>query len=242
VSHVSVLMLHPLGSDRSFWDDVLPHLEGLDVVAVDLPGHGGSGKLAVGAGISDFTDEVVRLLDPGAGTRFHVVGVSLGGLVAQDLAARHPELVDRLVLVDTVATYPEPMRRMWRDRAEVARGDGLEQLAGPMESMWFSDDFRAGNEAVVKQVRDVFLTMDPEGYARACEALESADTTGLVAAITSPTLIVCGSDDLAPFRDAAYWLEEQVADSALVWLEGAKHAAVLEQPDEFAAALLTIVG
>jgi 3-oxoadipate enol-lactonase len=108
--------------------------------------------------------------------------------------------------------------------------------------MWFSDDFRAGNEAVVKQVRDVFLTMDPEGYARACEALESADTTGLVAAITSPTLIVCGSDDLAPFRDAAYWLEEQVADSALVWLEGAKHAAVLEQPDEFAAALLTIVG
>ena len=236
-----LLLLHPLGSDRSFWDDTVIALDGIDTVALDLPGHGTAAPLPEGSGISDFVEAVVGAIEVSGRERFHVAGMSLGGLVAQELAARHSDLVDRLVLIDTVATYPEPMRAMWRERADIARRNGLAELADPMEVMWFSERFRVDNEHIVKKSRELFLAMDPEGYARACCALESTDTTACVADIQAPTLLVCGSEDLPPFREAAIWLNEQITGSELTWLKGAKHAAVLEQSAGFAAALRTFL-
>ncbi|MGW4794609.1 alpha/beta fold hydrolase [Nonomuraea sp. NPDC004297] len=241
-----LLLLHALGADAHCWAEVTTALSGTpdgtlheppdgafgEVFAVDLPGHGRAPCLPRGAGIGDVADLVAGLL---AGERVHVAGMSLGGLVAQELAARHPGLVDRLVLADTVAVYPEPMREMWRERARVAREHGLAGLAGPMAEMWFTDAARDGPAAA--QVRERFLAMDAEGYARACEALESADTTALIPAIGAPTLVVCGSADLPPFTDAARLLHARLPGSELVWLDGAKHAAPLEHPAAFAAAV-----
>lgn len=224
-----LLLLHPLGTDRRCWDDVA--LDGVETLAVDLPGHGAAPCLPRGAGIADFADMVVDLL---AGERVDVAGVSLGGLVAQVLAARHPGVVDRLVLVDTVAVYPEPMRAMWRDRAATARSRGLAELADPMAAMWFTDPFLA--EPTPARIRELFLAMNPEGYARACEALETADTTYAAPMIAAPTLVVCGSADLPPFMADARWLHEHIAGARLTWLEG-KHAVFLERPSEFAGEL-----
>lgn len=226
-----VLLLHPLGTDHRCWGDIVAELDGVEALAVDLPGHGATPCLPRGAGIADFADVVVDLL---AGERVDVVGVSLGGLVAQDLAANYPGLVDRLVLVDTVAVYPEPMRAMWRDRASIARSRGLTELADPMAAMWFTEPFLA--EPTPARIREVFLAMDSEGYARACEALEQADTTFAASAIVAPTLVVCGSSDLQPFTEAAHWLHDHITGAELTWLDG-KHAAFLERPAEFAVTL-----
>lgn len=221
-----VLLLHPLGTDRRCWD-----LEGLDTLAVDLPGHGSAPCLPPGSGVHDFAEAVAG---GWTGERVHVVGVSLGGLVAQHLAASYPELVERLVLVDTVATYPEPMRAMWRDRAHVARSRGLAELADPLATMWFTEAFLT--DPVPARIRETFLAMDPEGYARACEALETADTTSIVSSITAPTLVICGSSDLPPFTEAANWLHNNIPGAQLSWLAG-KHAAFLEDREAFAAEL-----
>lgn len=211
------VFLHPLGTDSRCWDGD----------AVNLPGHGSAPQLPRGAGIADFAAVVAETLD---GERVNVVGVSLGGLVAQELAAGHPRLVDRLVLVDTVAAYPAEMRRMWRDRAATARTRGLAELADPMATMWFTDP----SGPVAARIRRWFLAMDPEGYARACEALATADTTG--ATITAPTLVVCGTSDLPAFTDAARELRDRLPGDELVWLAG-KHAAFLERTAEFRAEL-----
>lgn len=211
------VFLHPLGTDSRCWDGA----------AMDLPGHGSAPKLPRGAGIADFAAVVAEALD---GERVNVVGVSLGGLVAQELAAGHPGLVDRLVLVDTVATYPDEMRRMWHDRAATARARGLAELADPMAAMWFTDP----SGPVATRIRQWFLAMDPEGYARACEALATADTTAAV--ITAPTLVVCGSADLPAFTNAARELRTRLPGDELVWLDG-KHAVFLERPAEFRAEL-----
>jgi 3-oxoadipate enol-lactonase len=91
-------------------------------------------------------------------------------------------------------------------------------------------------------MRKVFLSMRAEDYARTCEALETADTTAMVSAITTtPTLVVCGAQDAPPFVQAATWLSESIPDAELVWLDG-KHAVVLERPVEFASALQCFLG
>lgn len=233
-----VVLLHPLGVDHTVWSDVAAALERQpgtgQVVALDLPGHGQAGLPVSGSGADDLAGHVEAELVRRELAPAHLVGVSLGGLLAQVVAARSPHLVERLVLVDTVAVYPDAMRTMWGERAAVARAEGLAPLVEPTESLWFTERYRA--EGRTSGFRTTFLATDPEGYARTCEALATADTTGVVGGITAPTLVACGYDDAPPFRDAALWLADQVEDAELAWLDG-RHAAALEQPDAFARLL-----
>lgn len=231
-----LLLLHPLGSDHRFWDPLHPQLGDRILRTPDLPGHGSCPTLASASGIPEITDDLVRRLGGDQATAMDVAGVSLGGLIAQDLAARYPGLVRRLVLIDTVSVYPSQMKEMWRARAKQARETGLAGLADAMSTMWFTDRFREEEAAAVEVIRTRFLAMDPEGYARACEALEQVDLTAEVDHIQAQTLVVCGSEDLPPFAEAARWLTSQLG-ARLVWLSGARHAAVLERGEEFGLAV-----
>lgn len=234
-----LVLLHPLGSDGSFWRPVVEHLDTGHVSTPDLPGHGAAPLPSPRPTLEEYAAPVVELASEHGPV--DLVGVSLGGLVAQHVAARHPGLVRRLVLVDTVAVYPEPMRQMWRDRTETARQRGLEELRAPTAAMWFSDGFREERDDVVAATLERFVAGDPEGYARSCELLEDADVTASVGAIEAPTLVVCGDEDTVPFRDAARWLVDRLPGSRLEWLAG-KHAVVLERPKEFAALLGDFLG
>ncbi|WP_433528426.1 alpha/beta fold hydrolase [Micromonospora sp. CA-263727] len=233
---VPLVLLHPLGVDHRFWDRVveaLPDTVGTPIVP-DLLGHGSAALPPPEATVEDFADAVERQL---AGEeRVDLVGVSLGGLVALTLAARRPHLVRRLVLADTVAVYPEAMQAMWRQRAEVVRREGLAAVVEPMESLWLTEAFRRDEAATATRVRRILLAGDPEGYARTCLALATADTTGLVASVEAPVLVACGVDDALPFRLAARWLGERLPAATVSWLPG-RHATAYEHPQPFVDAV-----
>lgn len=233
----AVLLLHPLAVDRHFWDTVSGQLPGYTLLSYDFPGHGRSPAPTSTTTIEDLAEQAAALLTQAGVGRAHVVGVSLGGLVAQALAAAHPELVDHLAVVDAVATYPEVLRQQWRDRQVSVREQGMEPLVQPTLALWFTAERLAQGGPEVDYVRQAVLAGDPEGYARACEALEPVDLTALAARITAPTLVVCGEDDAPPFTAAAPWFAETIPGARLVWLAPARHAGVLEQPGQFVAAL-----
>jgi 3-oxoadipate enol-lactonase len=237
----AVLLLHPLGVDRSFWDGVVPALGGFEVLTYDFPGHGQTAVPAEPYTVEDLADQARALLAEDGYTHVDVVGVSLGGLVAQRLAADFPDLVRRLVVVDAVAVYPEALREMWRERAARTPVEGLEPFVGPTLALWFTADRLTQGGPVVEQVRRTFVAGDPRGYALACRALEEADINGALDRITAPTLVVCGDDDAPPFVSAAAALAERLPDARLVWLSPARHGAVLEQPEQFRDALLAFL-
>jgi 3-oxoadipate enol-lactonase len=238
----AVLLLHPLGVDRSFWDGVVPALEGVEVLSYDFPGHGQTPAPAEPYTIENLADQARRLLADAGHAQVDVVGVSLGGLVALRLAADAPDLVRRLVVVDAVAVYPQPMREMWRDRAARAPAEGVEPFLDPTLGLWFTAGRLAEGGPVVEAARRSFLAGDPRGYALACRALEQADVTGVLERITSPSLVVCGDDDAPPFTAAARDLGERLPDARVVWLSPARHAGVLEQPEQFREALVGFLG
>lgn len=233
---IPIVFLHGLGVDASCWDPVIEALPEFECVAIDLPGHGKAPLVGPVPTVADFAAHVVTEVTRLGLSRMILVGTSLGGLVAQHIAATVPDRVVRLVLVDTVATYPEVVRQQWRDRAATARSVGMESIVAPTLETWFTAEAREAQLPVVAYVADKVRGMNPEGYAQACEVLETADTRALMVDISAPTLVICGTHDLPPFLAAVPEFEETITHTEVVWLAG-KHGVSLEASSTFASTL-----
>lgn len=224
---MTLVLLHALGVDATVFDDLRGRLDGIETLAPDLPGHGRTPALAAGAGVPEHAQWLATWLEEQEVGPVDLLGVSLGGLVAQQLAATRPDLVRRLVVVDAVATYPEPMRTMWRERAAGVRADGITAYVEPSLELWFTAALREAGDPLVTRVRELLEATPTEGYARACELLEAADVRAVLGQVTQPVLVVCGDDDAPPFRAAVTEFESAFPDVETCWIPG-RHGALVE--------------
>ena len=244
----AVVLLHCLGVDREMWGQVSPVDDAGDdlvtalgrrhtVLRYDFPGHGAAPLRAGPYSVDDLADDLVGMLDREGIDRASVAGISLGGLVAQSFAARYPHRVDKLVLIDTTPRYSPELKAMWHERAATARSAGVATLVEGLLSVWFSPSFIRSDPASVRYVRKALDRMDGEAYAMACDALAMADLKESAALIRAKTLVVCGTDDIQSFIEAATDLSQGIDQSQLAWLDGVRHASVLEAPRAFWAHL-----
>jgi len=234
----ALVLLHCLGVDHHLWDIAGAGLEKeFTLLSYDFPGHHETRLPPGGYGIAELSDQLAGVLARTGVKRAHVAGISLGGLVAQHIAATRPELVEKLVLIDTTPRYTDDSRKMWVERAAAARRDGVASLVPGLLRIWFTEDFVAADPPAVRYVRETLGRCSGEGYARACEALGAADLLPLVPKIKCPTLVLCGDQELPPFQDAARFLAENIRGARLTWLKPAKHCSILQQPEEFRRAL-----
>ncbi|HMJ41555.1 MAG TPA: alpha/beta fold hydrolase [Pseudolabrys sp.] len=230
----ALVLLHCLGVDRHFWDFAAPLGSDFTVIRYDLPGHGTSAVPGSAYSIDDLADQLAAILKAQNFERASVAGISLGGLIAQNFAARYPKLVDRLILVDTTPRYTDEMRGMWAERAATARGKGVAVMVDALLKIWFSAQALIEDLPGVRYVRDTLRRASGEGYALACEALAAADLRDLVPTIKARTLVICGDDDIPSFLDAARWLSGNIKGAELLWIGGTRHASVLEKPQHAA--------
>jgi 3-oxoadipate enol-lactonase len=234
---VPLVFLHALGADGTSWDEIVTRLPDFTVITMDLPGHGKRPLTSSALSLQEISDLVIHQVHLMGFDRVHIVGMSLGGIIAQDLAATHPNFVDHLVLIDTVPTYPEFVRQQWRERAEIARTRGMADLLEPTLATWFTADALAAQTPTITRFTEVFLSTNPEGYAQTCELLAEVDIETHLPKIATPTLIVCGQDDLPPFLNAVPTFTSQIPGSRSSWIDPGRHAAALESPDAFVSTL-----
>jgi 3-oxoadipate enol-lactonase len=232
-----LMLLHCLGVDHRFWDFARPLTQDFTLYRYDLPGHGVSPVPHGAYSIADLADQLAAIMEKHAITRAHIGGISLGGLIAQDFAARYPKRVDRLALIDTTPRYTDEMRRMWAERAGTARSKGVVVMVDALLRIWFSKQAIAQNDAGVSYVRETLTYCNGEAYAVACEALAAADLRAALGSIRAKTLVVCGDDDIPSFLDAARQLAGSIPDARLEWISGTRHASVLEKPADAVALL-----
>lgn len=225
-----LVLLHCLGVDYRFWDFARPLGSDFTIYRYDLPGHGATAVPKRAYGIENLSDQLAGIMREQGVGRASIAGISLGGLIAQDFAARYPGMVDKLILVDTTPRYTDEMRSMWAERAETARTKGVTAMVDALLKIWFSADAATKNPSAVDYVRGALSGADGEGYALACEALARADLRDLAPKIKARTLVICGDDDIPSFLDAARWLSATIAGAELSWIPGTRHASVIEDP------------
>jgi 3-oxoadipate enol-lactonase len=158
-------------------------------------------------------------------------------MIGQTLALSTPEILQSVSLCDTSSRVPAEAKPVWDDRISTAETKGMDPLVEPTIGRWFTPKFVESRPDVINPVRDMIRRTDPRGYAGCCHAIRTLDLTDRLGAITLPTLIIVGAQDVGTPVAASQAIQERIKGSELVILDPASHLSNLEQPEAFTGAL-----
>ncbi|MDO5669959.1 MAG: alpha/beta fold hydrolase [Corynebacterium sp.] len=236
-----------LGSIASTTDMWLPQLDELSktrrVIALDHRGHGQSPDPDVAPGDTTFdhlAEDVLSTLDQLGVDKFQVVGLSLGGAIAQYMALTSPR-VTRAGFLCTAAYFGGPEK--WNPRAELTRAEGLEPMADGVIDFWLTKDFQAAHPATTARYRRMVVSTRGSGYASASDALAHWDIRERLAEITVPVLVLAASDDQSTPPSALKAIAEGVTGEAtFVEVSPGAHVPTIEVPEQVTQALVEFFG
>ncbi len=231
-----VMMSNSLMSDHTMWDVTVPALsDRYRVLRYDTRGHGKSGTTPGPYSIAMLADDAVSLMDALGIRHVHFVGLSMGGMIAQQIGARYADRVYSLSLCDTASEMPP--RSVWAERLAIAGSQGVAGLVDSTIQRWFTAPFIARDPQSIEKVRRMILNTGTEGYIACASAVRDMAQTTMLLQVKAPTLVVVGRQDPACSVEKAEVIHRMIDGSQLVIVEEAAHLSNIEQPQVFNAAL-----
>ncbi|MDE2048140.1 MAG: alpha/beta fold hydrolase [Betaproteobacteria bacterium] len=240
----TVLMLHGIGGGHLAF---APQLEtfaaqGYRAVAWDMPGYGHSPPIEpyTFKGLAQCCVALIEALQGTRGGALTLIGHSMGGMVAQEVVARRPDLVGRLVLSGTSPSFGKPdgawqQQFLQQRTAPLDAGQTMRELAEVLVAQMVG----SGHLPEGVRLATHCMAQVPEAtYRRALEALLTFDRKAMLPHITCPTLVVAGEQDRNAPPAVMRRMAESIPHADYVELKGIGHLANLEAPDEFDAAVL----
>jgi 3-oxoadipate enol-lactonase len=231
----ALVLAHALGTGTLLWDNILPLLpEGLRVVRYDARGHGQSSCPSAPYSMGALVRDAERLMDHLGLRDAMFLGLSIGGMVAQGLAVKRPDLVRALVL-SNIAT-PE----IWAERIATARHPGgMADLARASCERWFPRAYVAAGHHLPWY--EHLCAHDPEGYAGCAAAISGTDFYTPTSGLRIPTLGIAGSEDGSTPPDLVRETTDLIPGSQFRLLRGTGHVPPVDAPADYAACLAEFI-
>ncbi len=225
-----LVFINSLGCDFRIWNEVAEILApDFRILTYDKRGHGLSESGPDKNDIADYARDLAALLNVVGVGRATIVGLSIGGLIAQELYRQSPERVAALVLCDTAAKIGTD--EVWDQRiGEVERG-GIEALADAVMERWFTAHFRAARSIELAGMRAMLTRTPRQGYLAACGALKRADLRPYAGRIQAPTLCLVGDQDGSTPPALVKETAALIPGSRFEIIEGAGHLPNVEKPE-----------
>lgn len=233
-----IVLSHALGLDLSMWDGLVARLSDRHpLLRYDHRGHGGSACPAGPYTLDELVDDAARIVREWGRGPVVFIGLSMGGMVGQGLAIRHPELLRGLVLANTTARYPAVAKAAWSERIEAVAAGGMAAVADMVVERYLSSDFRAARPGFTQALRAQILRCDPVGYGACCQAVRDVDWLDRLPEVRCATLVIAGGRDVGATPAMARDIAERIPGAQLHVIDNASHLSVAEYSDQFAAAV-----
>ena len=233
---------HSLAANLGMWDAQLDVLnQHFTVLRYDIRGHGQTPGTEGPYTLEQLADDVQGLLQHLCVTRSHWIGLSLGGMIGQVLAIRHPDILDHVVIADSTGQGAPNAAAMWGDRANLARTQGLAALVQPTLSRWFTDPYRERCPEEMARIGHMIETTSVNGYAGCCAAISMINTHDGLKNLTHPGLVIVGDQDQATPPAMSEAIHNHWPNSQLVVLKEAAHLANIEQAQAFNTAVMNFL-
>ena len=236
-----VCMLHSLSSDSGVWAEQVPPLlaAGWRVLRLDMRGHGGSDPVRGDYAMPDLANDVVCALDFLGIDAVHLVGLSIGGMIAQTFAIEHGRRLESLMLCGTSATAVPGGSQMWEARfAAIKQANAVEPLADDTMERWFTRAFKPRRLQRWQQIRSTIAATTPAGYLGGAAAIIHFDVRSQLSSVTMPTLVVCGDDDPGTPAAGNRLIASLIPGARYVEIANARHIPMAEHPEAFSRILL----
>lgn len=222
----------------TLWQPVVDLLD-VEVVGVDLPGHGASPAATGPVSVSALAEAIRRWVAANAlGRRVWFAGVSMAGGIALELALR-PGPFDGVVSIASAARLGTP--RGWRERADLVRRAGTAVMVSGSAQRWFATGFTERAPGLAGQMLDDLVEVDAQSYARCCEALADYDLRWVVGAARVPVVYMPGELDTVVGPEVAERDADQTPGSCVCIAKGAAHQPPAEVPEQVAQVLREVL-
>ena len=231
----ALVFSNSLGTDLRLWDPILPYLsKNFRIIRYDKRGHGlsecPSGPYSMGALIRD----AEALLDYLNVANCVLIGLSIGGMIAQGLAAKRLDMVHALVLSNTAAKIGTS--QLWQNRIKAVEKGGIEALESSIMERWFSAGFRA--TAQLDLWRNMLIRQPREGYIGCSAAIAGSDFLASTSGLRLPCLGIAGNEDGSTPPDLVRETINLIPGAQFQLIKKAGHLPCVEQPELYAKILL----
>lgn len=233
----ALILLHGFLCDSRCWRTQLAGLaDRFTVVAWDAPGAGSSPDPDESFNVTDWAETLADFLDSMALDRAHVLGLSWGGMLAQELYRLNPDRIDRLILADTYAGWKGSLPA---DVVESRRARCYRDASRPRNEVvaeWVPGDFFLdATPELAAEMATVVSDFHPLGFRLMARSLADTDTSSLLTTIQRPTLLIWGEGDRRSPPSVAEQFHSAIPGSSLEVIRGAGHISNMERPDDFNA-------
>jgi 3-oxoadipate enol-lactonase len=223
------VFINSLGTDFRIWNDVAVSLKDYgNILLYDKRGHGLSDDANDTNGLTYFTDDVLALMQYHSVNKCIPVGLSVGGMIAQLIAHRKPDVVEKLILCDT--RHKIGNAQIWNERIALVNEKGLPAISEAVMTRWFSEKFRKNEAVKVSGYKNMLERIPALGYIKTCEAIRDADLTEIASQIKIPALCVVGSEDKSTTPDEVKNLADLITNSNYKVIEGSGHIPCVDNP------------
>jgi pimeloyl-ACP methyl ester carboxylesterase len=232
-----VLLVHGLGSSIQDWEYQMPHLlRDRRVLAIDLRGHGRSGKPRERYSMAGFAADVAALIEHLGLPRVHLVGISMGGMVGFQLGVDRPELLRSLTIVNSGPEVRAKSAADWwmlAKRWTLSRLLSMQTIGQGLGRILFPHPEQAELRAKIEQR---WPENDKRAYLSSLDAIIGWSVRERLATITCPTLVVTADRDYTSVASKEAYVRE-LPNARLVVIERSRHATPMDQPQRFNAVL-----
>lgn len=230
----ALVFVNSLGTDLRIWNDVVPYFAGrYSIIRYDKRGHGLSDSPAGPYSIADHADDLAGVLAYLGVNTATIIGISVGGMISLDFAARYPQRVQCLILCDTGAVLGT--RAYWEERITALEAGGFSELGEAILARWFAPTFAKRQPDAYRGYGNMLVRTPLGGYIDTCKAIRDADLRQVARDIDVPTLIMCGSQDQATPPELVRELADMIEDAHFRIIPDAGHLPCIEQPEIMAS-------
>jgi (E)-2-((N-methylformamido)methylene)succinate hydrolase len=230
---VPIVFIHGVGLDHQMWNEQVNYLNEFSILTYDLLGHGKTPYNKDKLSFNDFSNQLLEILDYLKLDKIHLVGFSLGSLVALDFSSRYQEKIEKLILIGTTYKRTDQERSLVLDRFNQAKLN--KPISKQALKRWFSNKYLENNP----KTYDLFINIlnkKPEDHKNFIKAYElfanHKDDVGTIRKIDRKTLVMTGSNDLGSSPVMSKELVKDLTNSSYIEIKNGKHLCSIECADD----------
>ena len=227
-----IVFIHGVGLSKEIWDPQISFFKNYNTLTYDLLGHGRTPLKKSKVNFEDFSKQLLKLIKELNFEKIHLIGFSLGALIARHFAYEHSDRLSSLILHGSIYKRSEDQKRVVKNRFEVAK---LNKPASKQTALrrWLSEEFSKKNPNIYKKIYSILEKNNRLDFLKCYEIFVNyIDDDNMLKKIKTNTLITTGENDVGSTSEMSRNLSKVINDSKFIEIKKGKHLCSIECADD----------